>query len=365
MSSQAAQRMGFQVAVLDTDQQSPAAQVGASCILKDWNSEVGAIELAHASSVITLENEWVKPENLMVAEGLGCPVVPGPKTLAIIGDKLEQRRVLVSHSLRSPRFAPLRHWDDVCEFATEWGAKCVVLKARRGGYDGYGVRIMDIGSDAPPTSDAEQWFVEEYMPFSRELAVMVSKNGSGQTSVFSVVESRQTLAGNRCDTVIAPAPNLTAAQAAQIQDMALQAVEAVEGTGLFGIELFQVGDEFLVNEIAPRPHNSGHYTMDGCRTSQFEQHIRAVKNLPPGPTDLLAPVVIMLNLLAPGDGPVPIGRCTESALASCADIHLHWYGKRAMRNGRKMGHLNLLGDTVENTLALANAARDAFWKGLD
>jgi 5-(carboxyamino)imidazole ribonucleotide synthase len=365
MSAQAAQQMGLKVVILDSDPNCPAGQITMLHILKDWNSEVGTAELANKASVLTLENEWASPANLLLAERLGATVIPSPATLDIIGDKLKQRSVLAVAGLRSPRFRSLNSWDDLTSALTEWDGR-VVLKSRRGGYDGYGVTIVKapVNMEQLPSSDAAEWYVEEYIPFERELAVMVSKNSSGQTSVYPIVESRQTKDGHRCDIIIAPAPDLTDQCAERVREIALTAVGAVGGIGLYGVELFQCGEDVIVNEVAPRPHNSGHYTMNGCRTSQFAQHIRSIKNWPPGPTDLLAPVVVMANLLAPKDGKIDLSRASANALRACQNAHIHWYGKNDMRPGRKMGHINVLGDTIEGTLSAATSARDAFWRGV-
>ena len=365
MSTQAAQQMGLQVVVLDSDPHCPASQVTPLQVLKDWNSPDGTVELAEQCAVLTLENEWAAPKNLELARRAGASVLPSPETLTIIGDKLQQRRVFASCGLPSPGFSTLESWGDLNSCLAKWSGRAVI-KSRHGGYDGYGVKIVthDTSSSELPSQPASEWYAEEFVPFDRELAVMVSKNAAGDVSVYPVVESRQTSDGHRCDIVIAPAPELPDALVSSARSIAAKAVDAVNGVGLFGVELFASGSEFIVNEIAPRPHNSGHYTMDGCRTSQFEQHIRTIRNLPPGPVDLLAPVVVMANLLAPQDGSIDIERAHAYAYAAVPEIHVHWYGKTSMRDGRKMGHINVLGDTLETTLGRALLAREQFWKGI-
>jgi 5-(carboxyamino)imidazole ribonucleotide synthase len=365
MSAQAAQQMGLRVIVLDSDPNCPGAQVTPFRVKMDWNSDIGAAELAQLASSITLENEWVSPSNLLLAKQLGSTVIPEPHTLSIIGDKFRQRTAFAERGLPSPRFCAISSWDDLYKAAENWGGK-VVLKSRRGGYDGYGVKIvhLPINDKDLPLSEPDEWYAEEFVPFDRELAVIVGKNSSGETAIYPVVESRQTTDGHRCDVVIAPAPNVDTELTRLVQDICLSAVDAVEGIGLFGVELFSRNGEIIINEIAPRPHNSGHYTMDGCRTSQFEQHIRMVRNLPPGPTHLIAPVVVMANLLAPRHGQINLEKSVSDAYRICPNIHLHWYGKSVLREGRKMGHLNLLGDDLDDTLSLVLAARDAFWRGV-
>ncbi len=355
--------MGFRAAILDSNSLSPAGQVTPFHVLYDWNSLPGTVELAKQSTVVTLENEWADPNSLLAAEHTGASVVPHPRTLSIIGDKFVQRSCLLQQGLPSPQFRALKDWDDVCALFAEWGS--VVIKSRWGGYDGYGVKVIRSRFDLDnlPTVEAASWYAEELIPFDVELAVIVSKNESGESAVYPVVESRQTRDGNRCDIVIAPAPGLTQEQSERAKQVSLDAVNAVGGIGIYGVELFKSGDRITINEIAPRPHNSGHYTMDGCRTSQFEQHVRSVLNLPPGSTALVAPVVVMANLLAPKDGNVDLDNSIESALKVCPDVHIHWYGKNEMRKGRKMGHLNLLGESLESTLERILDAREAFWEG--
>jgi 5-(carboxyamino)imidazole ribonucleotide synthase len=365
MSAQAAQRLGYAVVVLDSDPLSPASQITPFRVPQAWNSVAGTLELAASVSVITLENEWVLPSCLEKAEQGGCRTYPQSNTLQILGDKLLQRQCFYNHSLPSPKFRKLSSWDDAHQASTEWGLP-LVLKSRKGGYDGYGVKIIRNAADWAKVDvlEPKEWYAEEHIAFDRELAVMISRAPSGGTAIYPVVESRQTVDGNRCDLVIAPAPSITEVAESMAKEIALRAVEAVVGVGLFGVELFAVGDRMIVNEIAPRPHNSGHYTMDGCITSQFEQHIRSICDLPLGPTDLLAPVVVMANLLAPSDGLFDLRKATAAALCASSDLHLHWYGKQEMRIGRKMGHMNLLGKDIQETISRAIAARAAFWKGL-
>jgi 5-(carboxyamino)imidazole ribonucleotide synthase len=362
MSAQAAQKLGYQVDVLDSDPNSPACQVTSQRVDLGWNSREGTVELARTSGVVTLENEWVSPENLRLAESKGATVCPAPGTLEVIGDKLFQRQILAQSELPTPRHVELLNWADAEEAARQWGYP-IVLKSRRGGYDGYGVSVARSRDDllGVKMHDAAEWYAEEFVPFNRELAVMVAINASGESAVYPVVESRQTSDGHRCDVVVAPAPNLNAALGDAAKTIALSAVQAVGGVGLYGVELFLAGDRLIINEIAPRPHNSGHYTMDGAATSQFEQHIRSIMDLRLGPTDLLAPCVVMANLLAPCDGTISLTRAIKAVLAEYPDVHIHWYGKEDMRTGRKMGHINVLGDSIEVAVSRALSARERFW----
>jgi 5-(carboxyamino)imidazole ribonucleotide synthase len=235
-----------------------------------------------------------------------------------------------------------------------------VLKARRNSYDGYGNATLRGPADIAPALQRLGWpqcalYVEAWAPFVRELAVMVARGRGGETRVYPAVETIQR--DHICHMVRAPAAiaPTVAERAAQI---ARRAVAAIEGVGVFGVELFELADgDALYNEIAPRPHNSGHYTIEGCVTSQFENHLRAVLGLPLGSVAMVAPAAVMVNLLGARDGPAR----TEGLAAALAipGAHVHIYGKLLSRPGRKMGHVTALGATLKEAEARARAAADA------
>jgi 5-(carboxyamino)imidazole ribonucleotide synthase len=301
---------------------------------------------------VTLENEFVPAAALREAlarAGRGPDaILPGIETLATIQDKLEQRRAYARSGVPSPVAVAL---DSAERVAREIGFP-MVLKARFGGYDGKGTRF----ARTPLELDAHRalwsgggWLAEAYVPFVRELAVMVYRGPRG-TGTFGTVETIQT--NHVCDLVF---PCDTDASA-----VAIRAVEAVGGQGLFGVELFELENgEAWVNEIAPRPHNSGHYSLDGWSLSQFQAHVMLCLGLDvPAPREL-APVV-MANLLGQS-GPVNV-RTGLAALGS--ESRLHWYGKLESRPGRKMGHLNVLGEGsfTPGLVALARAERERFFR---
>jgi len=364
MSAHAAQQLGYQVVVLDSDLHCPASQV-TPFIIGGRHDDIEALrKLASACDVMTLENEWVIPEQIAQIEREGCEVYPTSKTLSLLVDKLIQRQTLQNAGAPGPRAIPLCDIEDAKRIARDWGYP-IVLKARCGGYDGYGVRIAhsDRQLEELWPSNSSNWFAEEFVPFTRELAVMAARGRDRKTVVYPVVESVQTSDGNRCDTVSAPAPNLSDALAKAAQAAAIQAVEAVDGIGLFGVELFETtGGRIMINEMAPRPHNSGHYTMDCCKTSQFEQHIRSICGLPLGPTALLAGGGAMANLLGAQNGDFLAACGVEKALREVPGAHIHWYGKEKTKEGRKMGHINVLADSPEDALEQAVRARNFFWR---
>jgi 5-(carboxyamino)imidazole ribonucleotide synthase len=363
MSAQAAQRLGFKVVVLDTDPDGPAAQVTPHRVAGRYDDLAALQELASKCDVITLEHEWVNPAHFRVLEDAGAQVFPSSKTLTYLTDKFIQRQQFALNGLAGPEGALVTDMQQAKTLGAVWGYP-LVLKARHGGYDGYGVEIVwsEKEWDEKLPVEPQDWYAEQFVAFDRELAVMVARGKDGQVAAYPVVESVQTFDGHRCDTVVAPAPELSESVRHNARWAAVAAVEAVDGVGLFGVELFLTRDgSVLINEMAPRPHNSGHFTMDCCATSQFEQHIRAVCGLTLGPTHLLAGGAAMANLLGTKTGDFSPGAGVARATAAVPGAHVHWYGKSQTRAGRKMGHINMLGDSPKAALEQALRAREAFW----
>lgn len=348
MSIQAAQRLGLRCISLDPDEKSPASQVADAHVGK--LDDVSAIwELIRLCENVTLENEFIPSDAIIEAlDGRELEMVtPDPLVLGTIQDKLEQRRAYAEHGVPSPKAI------DLVELMADRTLLPLplVLKARFGGYDGRGTRFArdeeEWNAATADLGDGSGWLAEEYVPFRRELAVMAFV-GQG-TGCFPTMETIQT--NHVCDLVFPSGVDAS--------EIALAAVEAVEGYGLFGVELFETeSGEFLVNEMAPRPHNSGHYTLDWGCTSQFEQHVRIACGLPVDNRPRGLPVC-MANLLGV-DGDFDLQRAREAALG-LPGVHLHWYGKRQMRAGRKMGHLNAVGPH-ETIVDLARLARSEFYQ---
>lgn len=343
MSIAAAQRMGLACLSLDPGQSTPASQLAPSIVGRLDDPEKAA-EVFRSCRVVTLENEFIPAEVirsacLLAGRDEDC-LTPGARTLGVIQDKLKQRQAYARFGAPSPTARELTRLEDAPD------GPCV-LKARFGGYDGKGTRIARSRSDVESFCglwEAGGWLVEDYVPFRRELAVMVARS-AGQTVCFPTMETIQT--DNVCDLVF---PSGTDAGEA-----AIAAVESVEGFGLFGVELFEAQDgSFLVNEIAPRPHNTGHYTLDWGGLSQFEAHVRLCLGLPlPEPAGLEA---CMANLLAqPG---LDWRAGMQRALAAEPTVHFHWYGKEEMKLGRKVGHISAVGPGCRQR---AENARRAFF----
>ncbi|MEO7003167.1 MAG: 5-(carboxyamino)imidazole ribonucleotide synthase [Ktedonobacterales bacterium] len=358
MTAEAAAQLGVEVAILEHEARSPAGRIALREIVGGWLEYDRLAELAEGALAVTLENEFVDVAALQWLEARGVPVFPTSHTLATVQDKLAQKQFMRAAGVPIADFREVTTPDDVRQAAQRWGWP-LVLKARRNSYDGYGNATVHSVDEVEAACARLGWperalFVEAWVPFARELAVMVTRGGGGECAVYPVVETVQQ--NHICHMVRAPA-QVDAAVAAQAAQIAQRAVEAIAGIGVFGVELFETAGDVLYNEIAPRPHNSGHYTIEGCVTSQFENHLRAVLGLPLGSAALVAPAAVMVNLLGVKTEPT-----VADGLANALRIpgaHIHIYGKLASRVGRKMGHVTALGATVVEAEAIARAAADA------
>lgn len=343
MMTQAAISLGIEIAIFERKPDSPASRLTHYHLAGDWSDQALLAKFASQCDLITLENEFVDAGVLQTLEQTyQLPVYPSSQTLARIQDKLIQKQTMAAVSVPVPAFSAVESRDDLDTFGYP-----ALLKARREGYDGYGNAMLHTAEDVGAALQklaGRDLLVERFVPFVRELAVMVLRGRDGEIKTYPVVETVQK--NHVCHVVRAPAviADSTRAQALQV---AQQAVEAVDGVGVFGVELFELEDgSILYNEMAPRPHNSGHYTIEGCVTSQFENHIRAVMGWPLGSTELIAPAVVMVNLL--GDRAGALNPNPIAGALRVPDAHIHLYSKREVRPGRKMGHITVLGDTIES-----------------
>lgn len=356
MTAQAAAQLGCAVAILERKETTPASGLAFHNLIGDWDNPADLLRLAAVSDVLTLENEFVDAEALAVAERHGHPLFPGSGTVKVVQDKLWQKQAVADEGLPLPRFLDTPTRSDVARAGESLGWP-LVLKKRRNGYDGKGNATLRSAADLDAAwtaldGDHQALFVEAWFPFERELAVMITRSRSGEAVVYPVVETIQR--DHICHVVKAPA-DVPAATAARAAEVAQRAVAAVGGVGTFGVEMFLApGGEIAVNELAPRVHNSGHYTIEACECSQFENHVRAVLGWPLGSPRLRAPAAVMINLLGSGPGP---GRPTglEAALA-VPGAAIHLYGKTTSGRGRKMGHVTALGPTPSEALATAERA---------
>ncbi len=356
MTVEAANRLGIRIAILEKQEDSPAGKVAAYEIVGHWNNPAVLKQLAEVCDVITLENEFVDYQALQRLEAAGVPVYPSALTLRLVQDKALQKQTLRLANLPVPPFATVETIQAVEEFAREHGWP-LILKTRRNGYDGKGNRKLDSSVDL-----VEGWnglggtalMVEAFVSFEKELAVMVVRGSSGETKLYPLVETVQR--DHICHSVTAPAL-VSEAVSKEALEIAQKAIEAVNGVGVFGVELFlDQSGQLLINELAPRPHNSGHYTIEACPSSQFDNLLRAVLDLPLGSTELLAPAA-MVNLI--GKRQRTAGPDGLAAALAIPGASLHLYDKEGARPGRKMGHVTVLAPGATGQSALSRAQQAA------
>ncbi|OMC44201.1 5-(carboxyamino)imidazole ribonucleotide synthase [Mycobacterium sp. IS-2888] len=347
MTHQAAIALGQTLRVLATAADESAAQVSPDVVIGSHTDLEDLRRVAAGANVLTFDHEHVPTELLdkLVAEGVN--VAPPPQALVHAQDKLVMRRRMEALGAAVPRYAEIRSVDELDTFARHIAGP-VVVKAVRGGYDGRGVRMARDPSHAREIAadflaSRVPVMAEEQVNLRRELSALVARSPFGQGAAWPVVETVQR--DGICVQVIAPAPELPEELASAAQQLALRLAADLGVIGVLAVELFETVDgALLVNELAMRPHNSGHWTMDGARTSQFEQHLRAVLDYPLGDTDAIAPVTVMANVLgAPQPPAMTVDERLHHLYARMPDARVHLYGK-AERPGRKVGHINFLGD---------------------
>ncbi len=350
--------LGIRLRVLATTVNESAAQVIPDVRIGRHDDLAAILKFAQGCDVITFDHEHVPPQYLDELIALGVAVRPGPSALVHAQDKIMMREALTDAGIPCPRWRVAANADDVADFAAETGWP-VVLKVSRGGYDGRGVWVLGSLDDAKNIlattvlAEGARWLVEEFVAFSRELAAQVARSPQGQAAAYPVVRTVQT--NGICTEVVAPAPGLTDNHATAAQEIALRIAGALGVTGMLAVELFDTDEGVLVNELAMRPHNSGHWSLDGAVTSQFENHLRAVLDLPLGSPAAIAPYSVMVNVLG-GDMPT-IYPAYLHVLAQDPGLRVHMYGK-GVRPGRKIGHVTVIGDDLESLLDRAHHAAD-------
>jgi 5-(carboxyamino)imidazole ribonucleotide synthase len=357
MTHQAAIALGVDFGVLATSPTDSAALVCGNVTLGDDRGLDDVLAFAKANDVVTFDHEHVPEPVLRAVEEAGGLLRPGRDPLRFAQDKLRMRTRLTELGAPAPRWRAVASTEHVTAFAAETGWP-VVLKAARGGYDGKGVWVVDDADEAGrvvsrAAAEDVPLLVEEKVAFERELAVQVARSPHGQVAVYPVVETVQR--GGICHEVIAPAPGLPEEKATRAQQLAIEIAHAMDVTGVLAVELFETADGVVVNELAMRPHNSGHWTIEGARTSQFEQHLRAVLDLPLGSPRTNAPYTVMANLLG-GEDPEVYRRYLH-VMAVDPEIKIHFYGKD-VRPGRKIGHVTVTGDDHRDLLERARTAAD-------
>ncbi|CAB4932308.1 unannotated protein [freshwater metagenome] len=360
MMAQPAIALGLPLRLLAEAEGVSAAQVIPDQLVGDYKDLPTLRRVTEGASVVTFDHEHVPTDHLHALEADGVAVRPGPGALVHAQDKAVMRRRLAELDVPCPRNAVVTSTAEVEAF----GLPCV-LKTTRGGYDGKGVWVVRALDEAQVAFDAAaaagvEVLAEELVDFRRELSALVARSPSGQAAAYPVVASTQL--DGICHEVIAPAPDLEPALAGEAQQIALRVAGALDVTGILAVELFETTDgRILVNELAMRPHNTGHWSQDGAVTSQFENHLRAVMDLPLGSPAPRSRWTVMVNILG---GPTDTGRLYDGlphAMARDPHLRVHFYGKD-LRPGRKVGHVNAFGDDLDDCLERARHAA-AWFRG--
>ncbi|MEU6879195.1 5-(carboxyamino)imidazole ribonucleotide synthase [Streptomyces sp. NPDC046712] len=353
MTHEAGIPLGIKFKLLSDTPQDSAAQVVSEVVIGDYRDLATLRDFARGCDVITFDHEHVPAGHLRALEDDGIVIRPGLDALVHAQDKGVMRAKLDEIGAPSPRHRIVADPADAAAFAAEVGGFPIILKTVRGGYDGKGVWFVRTEADAQdPFRAGVPVLAEEKVDFARELAANIVRSPHGQAVAYPVVESQQV--DGVCDTVIAPAPNLSDELAGQAQELALRIAKELGVVGHLAVELFETTDgRILVNELAMRPHNSGHWTQDGAITSQFANHVRAVLDLPLGDPRPRATWTVMCNVLG-GDYP-DMYYAYLHCMARDPQLKIHMYGKD-VKPGRKVGHVNTYGDDLDDVLERARHA---------
>lgn len=358
MFATTARRMGYAIAVWDPDAEAPAHRLADYSLVKPFMDAAARKDFVARVRAVTYEWENV-PADLCEQVEREVPVRPSSRVLRVIQDRIEQKTFLHAHGLAVPRFHALSSPEELNrQTVLEYPLVC---KTATAGYDGKGQWKIDRTEDcatvqqdmARSTRPGSRWILEEWLPFEREVSILVVRTVDGAARTYPLVENVHEDGILRQTTVPA---DVLATVADQAATMARRAVQALDGVGVFCVELFLMADgRLLINEVAPRPHNSGHYSLDACTVSQFEQQVRALCGLPLGEVRLLSPAV-MLNLIGDEIRLVTVLPAAQELLREPGAV-VHHYGKRVMRPKRKMGHITFLAATREEALSKASSFR--------
>ena len=358
MTQEAALALGVGLRVLAADPGESAARAGGDLRWGAHDDPQAVAAFARGCQVVTFDHEHVPGPILADLVGSGITVRPSPAALAHAQDKVHMRAAISATGVPCPEWAVVSSPEQVQAFAERAGWP-VVLKVSRGGYDGRGVWVVEDPAEAATLlagtalAQGVEWLAEQYVPFIRELAAQVARSPSGQVAVYPVVRTVQT--DGICTEVVAPCPGLSDDHALAAQQVALRIAEALDVVGMLAVELFDTPDGVLVNELAMRPHNSGHWSIDGAVTSQFENHLRAALDLPLGSPAARAEHVVMVNVLG-GEHP-DLYAAYRHVMARDPSLKVHMYGKD-VRPGRKVGHVTVYGSDLDALLGRAHHAAD-------
>ena len=348
MFTTAARTLGYSVIVLDPDPHGPAAHFADRHIVADFSDQHALEELGKECAAVSTEFENVPAQSLRFLAQL-CIVHPSAEAVAISQNRISEKQFFTAHGFPCARFAVIQSRDDIAPAMRQIGT-AALLKRSQLGYDGKGQARVNTTDEALRAFDdmgGAPCVLEELVPLQLEISVILARGADAQIATFPIAENQH--CNGILDVTLAPA-RIPDSLAQQARHIATQIAERLDYCGVLAVEFFVVeGGRLLINEIAPRPHNSGHYTLDACVTDQFEQQVRTLCGLPLGDTRLLSPAV-MVNLLGDGWG---VGTPPLQSVLACPQAKLHLYGKHEARPGRKMGHYTVVDATIEHALALA------------
>ncbi|MFZ0555614.1 MAG: 5-(carboxyamino)imidazole ribonucleotide synthase [Nitrososphaeraceae archaeon] len=355
MIAQEAKRMSLKVHILDPDPECPASSIADNLLVADFRNQAAIRRLSELVDVLTYEIELADSDVLIDLSRAKKSIHPSPETLKIIQNKYRQKVFLQEKNLPVPNFALVK---DIAERSNTISDRFpLILKACEDSYDGRGNRLVYTNEDIISVTNRkslQKWMVEEIIHFRMELSVMVARNESGHVSSFPVAENKHT--DSILDTTLVPA-RISKRTEGMARKIAERTVDVLKGSGIFCVEMFLNSNrEILINEIAPRPHNSGHYSIEGCSISQFEQHIRAILNLPLPKPRLTSPTV-MVNILGPKgfEGEYYLDDLHE--LLSIEGLKLHLYGKRISKPRRKLGHVTITAASISEAINKSKEAK--------
>jgi 5-(carboxyamino)imidazole ribonucleotide synthase len=356
MMAHEARRMSLKVIVLDPTEGCPASRLADEQIVADFKDEGAIIKLAESCDVLTYEIELANSAALKNLESRNYPVRPAPETLRIIQNKFRQKTFLKNHGIAVPDFAAVTSEEGLYKLCEKFGLPAV-LKACEDSYDGRGnflIRSMKQVHEAYSVFSGRECMLETFVPFTKEISIMVARSPSGQIESFPVAENLHR--DSILDTTVVPA-RIGSRVELKAKKLAEKAMSKLQGAGIFGIEMFvtKKGD-VLLNEIAPRPHNSGHYSNEACSVSQFEQHLRAILDLPLSKPELLSPAA-MVNILGPEGFSGSYAVRGLNRLFKVPGIKLYLYGKKSTKPRRKLGHITATGKTRDQAVQRATKAR--------
>ena len=354
-----AKRLGFYVTILDPAEDCPAHSISDKHIVAGFDDHQGYFELAKHVDVITYEFEHINVEALEILENEGHLIYPSVASLKTIQNKYSQKNVLNRHGILVPQFAEVFGVEQIREFGEkERFGYPMMLKTTTGGYDGKGNALIRNEAEietayAQLGNGTKQLMLEKFVAFDKEISIIACRGIDGARAIYPVAENIHK--NSILDTTIVPA-RISESAIDKATAIADKVMEVFEGVGTFCIELFVAKDgEIYVNEVAPRPHNSGHYTIEGCFANQFENHIRGVVGLPFGNVSLISPTV-MVNLLGESDGTAKLMGLEEAYLDP--NVHVHFYGKNESKVARKMGHFTVVDETIDDAIKRAQKIQD-------